>query len=73
MDQCSRHDIPPAVRLPTNRRGHALALVLVALYSRVVTRRRFGLSMLLRAAGPVPLVVANLPLSAAHRPGIFGE
>ena len=31
MDQCSRHDIPPAVWLLTNRRGHALALALAAL------------------------------------------
>ena len=36
MDQCSRHDTPPAVRLLTNPPGHALAIELKARARRVL-------------------------------------
>jgi hypothetical protein len=46
MDQCSGHDIPPAVDPLTDRRGHDLELGLpLALPERVLTRRRLGTSM----------------------------
>jgi hypothetical protein len=43
MDQCSRHDTPPAFSVDlTNRSGHALRLELFALIVVVLTDQRFG-------------------------------
>ena len=42
MDQCSRHDIPPAVSLLTNRTGHDLVLGIMSRGPRVIIARRLG-------------------------------
>src|ERR1700735_5552256 len=43
MDQCSRHDIPPAVRGDlTDQQGHDLTLELKAMAPAVLTRWRLG-------------------------------
>ena len=43
MDQCSRHDIPPAVRGDlTDQQGHDLTLGLKARAHAVLTCRRLG-------------------------------
>ena len=56
MDQCSRHDIPPAVGLLTAGRGHGLALVLAAPHPRVVTHQGLGFSMPLGScSGPISI------------------
>jgi len=43
MDQCSKHDTPPAFSADlTDRSGHTLRLELVALIVVVLTDQRFG-------------------------------
>jgi hypothetical protein len=43
MDQCSRHDIPPAIRGDlTNQQGHDLEVELEALATVVLTCWRLG-------------------------------
>ena len=37
MDQCSKHDTPPAIRLLTNQTGHALAIEIKSQVQRVLT------------------------------------
>ncbi|HEY2302990.1 MAG TPA: hypothetical protein VGH66_13920 [Acidimicrobiales bacterium] len=47
MDQCSKHDIPPAVKGDlTHRQGHDLAVELKALERAVLTCRRLSLTSL---------------------------
>jgi hypothetical protein len=43
MDQCSRHDIPPAISVDlADRPGHALDIGLDALLTKVLTGQRLG-------------------------------
>lgn len=46
MDQCSRHDTPPAVHLPNDRRVHCLAVGLEVRVPPVLSRRRLRNSLL---------------------------
>ena len=50
MDQCSRHDTPPAFPvILTNRTGHDLDLELNTRLTTVLTVRRLGDSLALKA------------------------
>jgi hypothetical protein len=40
MDQCSGHDIPPAIGLLADRKGHDLEVRLATLVKQVLTLRR---------------------------------
>jgi hypothetical protein len=51
MDQCSRHDIPPAVKGGlTDRQGHDLDVELKALETQVLICRRLSLTGLTDSA-----------------------
>ena len=54
MDQCSKHDIPPAVNGNlTNQQGHDLGVELKALETSVLTCRRLSQTSLAQSRSPV--------------------